>query len=287
MSGFVPQIARVGWCLALVLSAAAASAQAQAVANGTVDADARMRQLAQRLAQQEAPPASAHPSALTAPPAGSAEESSPLLSLPTAAPAQPNPSPAASLQQPVLDPVERTPLGPAATSGAAGGHSPDAWRDAGSWGLNTLAALGLVIALLLLLRWGWLRMGGVVRVGSSPVVEVLSRTAVAPRSGVLLLRVGSRILVVSDSPAGLRTLADIGEPEEVAQLLAAVTASRSNSITRGFGQLLERFHKDMDSASPSDEEGLDQQEHLIDRARSSVVGLRSRIRALTGREGAG
>jgi len=54
------------------------------------------------------------------------------------------------------------------------------------------------------------------------IVEVLSRTTVAPRSHVVLMRVGTRILVVSDSPAGMRTLASVEDAEEVAELLGAI-----------------------------------------------------------------
>ncbi|MFP4144531.1 MAG: flagellar biosynthetic protein FliO [Phycisphaeraceae bacterium] len=162
--------------------------------------------------------------------------------------------------------------------------SRDAELDDDGWMLSTLAALGLVIGLILLLRWGWTRMGGKVAAGSSPVVEVLSRTTVAPRNHVLLLRVGGRILVVSDSAGGMRTLESVTDPEEVAELLQGVTAAKETSASRSFGQLLGRFGGDYDQPDPL-ETGLDDEEHLVDRAREGVSGLLSRVRTMSGKKG--
>lgn len=154
--------------------------------------------------------------------------------------------------------------------------------DDGGWVLNTLAALGLVIGLILLLRWGWTKMGGVAIARSSPVVEVLSRTSVAPRNHVLLVRVGGRILILSDSSSGLRTLANIDDPDEVANLLEAVTAARGNSITRGFMQMLNQTDEAYDKVRLR-EEGGDHAEYRIDRARDTVSGLLARVKALSGK----
>lgn len=152
------------------------------------------------------------------------------------------------------------------------------------WALSTLAALGVVIGLMLVLRWLWVRMGGRVVTGSSPVVEMLSRTSVAPKNHVVLVRVGSRILVCGDSPSGLRTLADIDDEQEVADLLTAITASRDSSITRGFNQVLHRFHGEHDDTRVA---GGDNMEHRIDRARNSVSALLANVRGLAGKGGVG
>jgi len=149
----------------------------------------------------------------------------------------------------------------------------------GSWILNTLTALGIVVGLILLLRYLWVKMGGRVVASHSPVVEVLSRTAVAPKNHVLLLRVGQRVLVVSDSNAGLRTLAQVVEPEEVADLLTSVTTSREQSISKNFSQLLSRFNGDYEKPHLA-EEGGDDTEFELDRARDRLSGLVSRIRTI-------
>lgn len=158
-------------------------------------------------------------------------------------------------------------------------------RDDSEWVLNTLTSLGLVIGLILLARWGWSKMGGTVAARGSSVVEVLSRTTVAPRNHVLLLRVGGRVLVVGDSTAGLRTLASIEDPDEVAGVLEAVTAAKGNSITNGFSQLLSHTDRDFSSHERLAEEGGDDGEYRFDRARDSVSSLLSRIRAISQKGG--
>lgn len=147
----------------------------------------------------------------------------------------------------------------------------------GSGMLSTLSALGVIIGLILLLRWGWSKANGGIVVGSSQVVEVLSRTTVAPKNHVLILRIGSRMLVVNDSAAGMRTLTQIDEPEEVADLLAAIAAAKENSMTNNFNRLLSRFNGDYDRQRDL-AEGTDDQEHQFDRARDSLTGVLSRIR---------
>ncbi len=148
----------------------------------------------------------------------------------------------------------------------------------GSWMLQTITALGVVIGLILLLRAAWSRLTGqVVATGHSPVVEVLSRTTIAPRNQLLLIRLGQRILVVGDSPAGLRTLAHVDDPEEIASLLTAISAAKPNSISQNFSQLLNRFNGEYESDA-LDVEGGDAAEHRIDRARNSLSGLLARIR---------
>ena len=99
---------------------------------------------------------------------------------------------------------DQLPLGPTPADGEVGSAGDKAPLLGRNWMMNTLAALGVVIGLIFLLRWIAKRsgMGGGVRVSaSSPIVEVLSRTTVAPRSHIVLLRVGSRILVVNDGAA--------------------------------------------------------------------------------------
>ena len=99
-------------------------------------------------------------------------------------------------------------------------------------------------------------------------------------------RAGKRILVVGDNAAGLRTLADIDDPEEVAGLLASVTAARPTSISAGFSNLLGRMNTEyVEDDSPPDET-ISQEGKHIDQARNQVSQLLSRIRSMPYREGA-
>lgn len=195
---------------------------------------------------------------------------------------------AADLSKENLPAVESQPLGPPEPAAdklvtRTGGGAID---SSGSTLFDTLTALGVVIGLALLGRWLYTRFTG--RTGASrtsPVVEVLARTSVAPRNHVLLLRVGSRILVVSDSPGGMRTLSDIDDPEEVASLIGAVSAAHDSSLTRNFTRMLQGFNGQYDRTRP-DDEGGDDHEHTLDRARDSISSLIARVRLLGDRGGA-
>lgn len=197
-----------------------------------------------------------------------------------------------------LPPNESLPLGVSESGAAlfgadaAGGASANAGSGklGDGWVMSTLAALGVVIALVFGLRW-LLRRGGVAT-ASMPqgnIVEVLSRSTIAPRSHVVLMRVGQRILVVNDSPAGMRTLATIHDPEEVAEMLAMVDASKPTSMSKSFNGVM----KKLSGQWTEDEASLDAPAVdsavgdgvAMDRTRGAVSSVRGRLAALSGMGG--
>jgi flagellar biogenesis protein FliO len=153
------------------------------------------------------------------------------------------------------------------------------------WMLQTLAALGVVIGLIFLGRWAYLKMSGqqTAQVAGSKAVEVLARTAVAPKNHVLLLRVGQRILIVGDSSQGLQTLAQVDDPEEVADLLTAVSSQQPHSATNNFKQMMGRVSGYFDQRQQATDIGRDESEHLVDRSREELASLVSRVRAMQDR----
>ena len=172
-----------------------------------------------------------------------------------------------------------TPLGPRRP-----GRSPDTQVNADSaepqWWLRTLAALGAVIGLILLLRAVMSKASGrPVATTASPVFEVLTRTSIAPRNHLLLIRLGQRILVVGQSPAGLHTLANMDDGEEGAELLRTITAAGERSATSGFAQLFKRFNSEYRQEQRVADEGADESEYHIDRARDRVSGLVGQLRS--------
>jgi len=185
---------------------------------------------------------------------------------------------------PIAEPVfaeEQLPLGPTGADAAGDGDRAGADALGRNWMMNTLAALGVVIGLIFLLRWLAKRsgLGGGVRVSaSSPIVEVLSRTTVAPRSHIVLLRVGGRILVVNDGTAGMRTLATVEDPDEVAGLLQSVETAKESSMSNSFGRVMSKLSNQWSSADDTAELGNDESEAGFDRARTSLSGLRNRLR---------
>lgn len=247
----------------------------------TIDAekemDERMRDLARRMAEtQNAGKAQAPKTApIYSPAASDLSEAAQLA----------NTRAAQSNNQRLADPEDAKPLSARRSLSPAPGAAPA--PESGSPMMTIMAALIVVIALILLLRTGLKKMlGGIGATTSSSVVQVLSRVAVAPRSHVLLLRVGNRVLVVSDSQAGMRTLSQIENPEEVADILTAVSSAKTASATAGFRQMLTSMGSSYESKSPTAEAGSDEDEFRIDRARDNVSGLLGKLRNLTGKGGA-
>lgn len=153
------------------------------------------------------------------------------------------------------------------------------------WLLSTLAALGVVIALVFAIRW-LLRRGGVVSTAmpQGGAVEVLSRTTVAPRSHVVLMRVGMRILVVSDSPAGMRTLASVHDADEVAELLGAIESAKPTSMGQSFGSVMKKLSGQwsgeddtsvdvIDSSAGEPAPAIDQAQGALSRVRGQLAAF--------------
>ena len=190
----------------------------------------------------------------------------------------------------VLEGNEALPLGAGNDEGGIGffasRRSDDSGAGAGgdNWVLSTLAALGVVIGLVFVIRWV-LRRGGVASTSTprSSVVEVLSRSTVAPRSHVVLMRVGQRVLIVSDSPAGMRTLAQVSDPEEVAELLGLVDASAPASMTDSFQGVMKKLSGQW---SDGDEPQFDSDPEMsagvgVDRSQGAMSSLRGRLAMLS------
>lgn len=192
---------------------------------------------------------------------------------------------AGPLQTPVdatINPIEQRRLG-SPVDAPVKSDSGDKTQTIGGrkWIVQTAGALGLVLGVILLARAVLNRLLRRQAVsGANGLLEVLGRVNVGGRQQVLLIRTGKRVLVVGDGASGLRTLADIDEPEEVAGLLAAVAADRPNSVSRSFNQLLTRFNGDYGEHQRRVEEGRDVGEYRVDRARDQVSNLVSRIRSL-------
>ena len=148
------------------------------------------------------------------------------------------------------------------------------------------ATIGAVIGLVLLLRLAYTKITGrALATGRSHAVHVLARVAVAPRSHILLVQLGQRILVVGESAGGLNALATIDEPDEVSGLLRTVAGDQAGSITRSFSQLLDRFNSQYPENERPEADRFAVAEHATGRARDQVSGLLSRLRSLAGRTG--
>lgn len=73
------------------------------------------------------------------------------------------------------------------------------------------------------------------------VVEVLGRTPLASRQQVHLIRLGSKLVLISVTPAGVEALSEVTDPEEVVRLTGLCRQAQPNSSTAMFRQMLDQF----------------------------------------------
>lgn len=226
------------------------------------------------------------PSPAAAPAPIAAPTNNAVAAVPVPAPTHESPASAKSLIPPA-SPQEQLGLGMPSSKRAASSPVTSAPVTGGySWIATTGGALAVVIGLILLLRAGFLKLSGQSALTrGNAVVEVLSRVTLHPKSRLLLVRAGSRLLLLGETPQGINTLAQIDSPEEVAAILQTLTAGQPSSATQAFQNLLDRMGNDYDDRLRLADEGRDNQETNVDRARNGVGGLLSRVQSLGVRGG--
>lgn len=152
---------------------------------------------------------------------------------------------------------------------------------------RVLAALGIVIGLIFVLRWfGRFFFPATGGRGKSRAVEVISRSPLSPKQQVMLLRVGRRLIVVGDSGSQMNPLCEITDPDEVAALVGQLQGERSSTPARAFGSMFGRSRQVFeaeDDGRPPPSEGLrepEEQDPPVATAREELSGLRERVRLL-------
>jgi flagellar biogenesis protein FliO len=90
-------------------------------------------------------------------------------------------------------------------------------------------ALGVVVALVLVLRVMVRRLGGPMAGGGRPsgVLEVLARYPAARGQQLVLLKLADRVVLLHQTRTGMTALSEVSAPDEVAALLARVGSSES------------------------------------------------------------
>ena len=107
---------------------------------------------------------------------------------------------------------------------------------------SVAGSLGVVLGMFCLLVWIVKR--------SSPksaailpkeVVEVFGRTALSQRQYAHVVRFGSKLLLVSVSPSGVESLAEISDMAEVERLVGLCQESQPGSVTQTFRQIFSQL----------------------------------------------
>ncbi len=90
-------------------------------------------------------------------------------------------------------------------------------------------SLSLLALFLLRMKHGGRRRGGL----PDDVVAVLGQTAFGPNQKLQLVRLGSKLLLVTTTPAGSHTLGEITDAEEVLQIESICLEGRFDAIGQG------------------------------------------------------
>jgi len=110
----------------------------------------------------------------------------------------------------------------------------------GSGWLRTLLALAAVVAVIFVLRYLLRRMGASgLPQRHRDVMRVLARSHLTARQQLFLVELGRRLVLVGCGPTGLRTLAEVKDPDEIAEVLAAAESGRTG-LGGSFMSILKR-----------------------------------------------
>ena len=138
-----------------------------------------------------------------------------------------------------VDSAKHTPLAP--PSEKMQGKTAD---QSGGGTLQTLVSVGsslmLVLGLFFGVVWCYRKTLSSTPAGGLPkhVVKVLGRTPLAPRQQLVLVRFGSKLVLVSLVQGEARTISEITDPLEVDQLVGQCESAQPGSISQSFKQVL-------------------------------------------------
>lgn len=167
------------------------------------------------------------------------------------------------------------PLKPPSRSERGGATSPAVPQSGLRTVVSVLGSLGAVLGAFFVVAWVVRRgMPGAVGLLPREALEVLGRAPLAGRQQVHLIRLGSKLVLVSVTPTGAETLSEVTEPDEVQRLLAICRQEQPASSTSAFRQTLERFDSDRESATATRPRGREAASPLLGLRSGPTVGLK-------------
>lgn len=133
---------------------------------------------------------------------------------------------------------ERTPLAPPRSGPAPSSASPGGMGTA----VRVVGSLALVLGIFFVAVWA-MRRGQPASAALLPqeVLEVLGRASFPGRQQVHLIRLGAKLVLVSVTPAGMDTIAEVTDPLEVDRLAGLCRQNQPNSATAAFRQVFQQF----------------------------------------------
>lgn len=156
---------------------------------------------------------------------------------------QPTPAalPAAATEKPLML--------PARPSDGAADRSSSGPRTLGAF-VSVLASLAIVLGLFFVVAWFMRRSLPIsARRLPSDVVETLGRAPLSGRQQMHVLRFGNKLLLVSVSPTGADTLAEITDPAEIERVAALCAQGKSSGPS--FKQIFDKLSADKRGGAPT------------------------------------
>lgn len=156
---------------------------------------------------------------------------------------------------------------------------------------RVMLALGAVVSLIFALKWGARRfMPGSAFSSHSRAIQVISRTVISPKQQLMLVKVGRRLVLVSNSGnAGISPICEIRDEQEVSELLGQVSAEKGDSVTKAFGSLFRREEEKFDPADEPPTERIpkelndspNEEEVAVSATRDELSGLMEKVRLVS------
>lgn len=187
------------------------------------------------------------------------------------------PAPNGPYEQKTIRPVASTGM-PTSQPRTATGISSKAW----DMGKMPLALCGVILLIFGMRALGKKMMPGAAGRGSSRAITVLGRSALSPRQQLMLIQVGRRIVLVGSGGSEMRSLCEIGDPDEVAEVLAQIRRERESSVANNFRTLFSRAGREYEE---DDADGSPATERSELMPRAELGGLSERVRRISERFG--
>jgi flagellar biogenesis protein FliO len=121
------------------------------------------------------------------------------------------------------------------------------------------------------------------RLGGGGVIDVLASHYLSSKQSLCLVRLGRRAVLIGVTPERITPVAEITQPEELAEIVSGAERKRPNSFTSTFARFCARDPGKRVSEEPAERRDLVSNERLI-RVGENVRHLVGRIRTLPGTE---
>ena len=138
---------------------------------------------------------------------------------------------AAAVRPAGRDDTSGKPLPPRSSSDIEGRRVARKGASDGGW-FKTLGALAVVVAAIFVVRIVLRRLAGTAGMARrGQPIEVLARATIGARQQVALVRLGRRLVLVGSGPSGMSPLAEVSDPQEVADLLEQVRVGGAGGMS--------------------------------------------------------